>query len=98
MRVYMTHTYIYRAFGVTAFIFLTGKLPFVATSENDMQAKILRASYVIDEGVSAGAQDFINKLLVVDRKARMTAAQALQHDWVSCCVVLCCVVLCCVSV
>jgi serine/threonine protein kinase len=74
------------AFGVTAFIFLTGRLPFLANSENEMKGKILKAQYSFDaksdQFITEPAMDLIKKLLVVDRNLRLTAAQALKHPWV----------------
>lgn len=72
------------AFGVTAFTLLTGRLPFLSTTEAELKAKILRAAFAIDCSLSASAVDFIQRLLVVDRRIRLTAAEALNHVWVSC--------------
>lgn len=35
------------------------------------------------EPVSDQAKDFVKKLLVLDEKERMSAVQALEHDWLS---------------
>ena len=56
--------------GVIAFILLTG---------HPLQNDDARSCETIS--ASAGAKDFISKLLTADPVKRLTAQQALRHDW-----------------
>jgi calcium-dependent protein kinase len=70
--------------GVVAYLLLTGQAPFNGDSEAKMN-KTIRAGkyeYPSDSKISANAKDFIDKLLVLDVKKRLTANQALQHPWI----------------
>ncbi|PAA89515.1 hypothetical protein BOX15_Mlig020174g1 [Macrostomum lignano] len=72
--------------GVIAFILLGGYEPFYADNDSDMYRRILRAQYTFDQrwwsGISKNARDLIERLLVLDADARLTAGQALRHPWV----------------
>ncbi|MCO5583297.1 hypothetical protein L7F22_037207 [Adiantum nelumboides] len=76
------------ATGVITYFLLCGYTPFDRdTTMEEMQA-IINADYSFEpavywQGVSQEARDFINKLLTIDPKARMTAQQALEHPWLS---------------
>ena len=74
--------------GVLAFMMLSGQAPFSGDEDSDILklVKIGKFSFVpknIWRNISASAQDFISKLLVVDPKQRMTAQEALQHPWMT---------------
>uniref|UniRef100_A0A1I8J5Y5 Protein kinase domain-containing protein n=1 Tax=Macrostomum lignano TaxID=282301 RepID=A0A1I8J5Y5_9PLAT len=53
----------------------------------EMYRKILRAQYEFDspwwDGISRNARDLVSGLMQLDPAKRLTAAQALQHPWVS---------------
>jgi calcium-dependent protein kinase len=71
--------------GVTVFILLLGYMPFKGKDEqmhkNIKQARFERKKKHWD-AISTDAQDFIEKLIVVDPDARLTAKQALEHTWI----------------
>lgn len=75
-----------RALGVLSYIILVGYPPFYDTAPLRLKTKILRGKYEFHPqfwvNVSEEAKDFIQKLLTVDMRTRMTAAEALQHPWV----------------
>lgn len=65
--------------GVVVFILLVGYMPFSDS------VKIQKGEYLWYDDkwskVSAGGTDFMKKLLVVNPKARLTAAQAFENPW-----------------
>uniref|UniRef100_A0A8C6NPC9 Protein kinase domain-containing protein n=1 Tax=Nothobranchius furzeri TaxID=105023 RepID=A0A8C6NPC9_NOTFU len=71
--------------GVMAYVLLSGLNPFVAESTTKMIENISTCEYVFDaeafKDISLEAMDFIDRLLVKDRKLRMTAHEALEHPW-----------------
>lgn len=69
--------------GVISYIMLTGFLPFYEKNATLLFDKIKSADYNWEgcPDVSNDAKDFVAKLLTVDPKQRMTAADALQHAW-----------------
>lgn len=74
--------------GVLTYFLLCGYTPFDAPSHGEEVQKILNNtfSFAPEEywaGVSEQATDFIQKLLVIDPHARMTAKQALKHPWLT---------------
>mmetsp|Transcript_4484 Transcript_4484/g.10550 ORF Transcript_4484/g.10550 Transcript_4484/m.10550 type:complete len:533 (+) Transcript_4484:121-1719(+) len=72
--------------GVTIFIVIFGYMPFSGSEDHQMHS-IRRGSYTykadIWKRVSAKAQDFIRKILVVEPLKRLTAEQALEHPWIA---------------
>ena len=70
-----------------AYILLGGYPPFYSeTNDNDeLFEKICKAKYTFDpewwDPVSPQAKDFIKKLLVVNQDKRLTASQAMRHEW-----------------
>lgn len=71
------------ALGVVLFGMLTGQLPFQGRTEPHLYAKIRRASVCFPDGVSEQSQRVIHTMLRIDAPSRTTAAQALQHRWVT---------------
>lgn len=73
--------------GVISYILLCGFPPFYGDTVPQLFEQILNGRFDYPEeywcNVSDTAVDFINKLLVVDKEKRMTAAQALQHPWLT---------------
>uniref|UniRef100_A0A1I8GVX7 Protein kinase domain-containing protein n=1 Tax=Macrostomum lignano TaxID=282301 RepID=A0A1I8GVX7_9PLAT len=74
-------------FSPTASPRLCGYEPFYAENDSEMYRKILRAQYEFDspwwDGISRNARDLVSGLMQLDPAKRLTAAQALQHPWVS---------------
>lgn len=72
--------------GVVVFIVLFGYMPFTGTEEAQVR-KIKDGRFTkkkdVWNRVSAKAQDFVEKLLVVDPEKRMSAQEALSHGWVA---------------
>ncbi|XP_068646645.1 calcium-dependent protein kinase 18-like [Aristolochia californica] len=72
--------------GVITYILLCGKRPFWDKTEDGIFKEVLRNKPDFRRkpwpNISNGAKDFVNKLLVKDPRARLTAAQALSHPWV----------------
>jgi serine/threonine protein kinase len=73
--------------GVLLFTSLCGEQPFFSEHAGQLLQLVSTAQYSFDprywEDVSSDAIDFIQRLLVVDPAARMTAAQALAHPWIA---------------
>ncbi|KAF0692587.1 Aste57867_16342 [Aphanomyces stellatus] len=73
--------------GVITYILLCGYPPFYGDSDPEIFASVRSGKYSYDTpewvGVSAEAKDLINHLLLLDASKRLTAAQALQHPWLS---------------
>jgi len=71
--------------GVIVYILLCGFPPFYGDNDAQMFKKIKAGSYKFLapywDPISADAKDFVAKLLVVDPRKRMTAAEALNHRW-----------------
>uniref|UniRef100_A0A665TJS0 Protein kinase domain-containing protein n=1 Tax=Echeneis naucrates TaxID=173247 RepID=A0A665TJS0_ECHNA len=71
--------------GVMAYVLLSGLNPFAAESTTKMIENISNCEYVFDreafKDISLEAMDFVDRLLVKDRKLRMTALEALEHPW-----------------
>ncbi|KAL7102201.1 hypothetical protein ACP275_08G104700 [Erythranthe tilingii] len=72
--------------GVITYILLCGRRPFWDKTEDGIFKEVLRNKPDFRRkpwpGISNAAKDFVNKLLVKDPRARLTAAQALSHPWV----------------
>jgi len=71
--------------GVIVYILLCGFPPFYGDNDAQMFKKIKAGSYKFLspywDPISEDAKDFVKKLLVVDPRKRMTAAEALNHRW-----------------
>eukprot|EP00161_Ancyromonas_sigmoides_P013887 TRINITY_DN358_c0_g1_i1.p2 TRINITY_DN358_c0_g1~~TRINITY_DN358_c0_g1_i1.p2 ORF type:complete len:327 (+),score=164.53 TRINITY_DN358_c0_g1_i1:87-1067(+) len=72
--------------GVITYILLCGFPPFYEENTAQLFESIMSANYDFPspywDEVSQGAKDLIQKLLVVDPKERLTAAQVLKDDWI----------------
>eukprot|EP00249_Psilotum_nudum_P022482 c28533_g1_i1 orf=588-2150(+) len=72
--------------GVIAYILLCGRRPFWDKTEDGIFKEVLKKKPDFKSkpwpSISASAKDFVQKLLVKDPDARLTAAQALSHPWV----------------
>lgn len=73
--------------GVLVYVLLSGLNPFIAETNQQMIDNISNAEYSFEDEsfkeASVEALDFINRLLTKDRKHRMTAAEALNHPWLT---------------
>lgn len=71
------------ALGVVLFGMLTGQLPFSGQTESQLYAKIRRGTFRFPDSVSELPRRVVAGILRIDAASRPTAAQALQHRWVS---------------
>lgn len=73
--------------GVITYILLCGYPPFHDDNHNALFKKIKRGKFQYDspywDHVSDDAKDLINKMLVTNPAERWTAAQLLEHKWVT---------------
>jgi len=71
--------------GVITYILLCGFPPFYSESVPEVFEQIMKAEYDYPaeywDDISEEAKDFINHLLVVDVKKRLSAKKALEHPW-----------------
>jgi hypothetical protein len=72
--------------GVIIYILLSAAPPFYGKTDAEMNAKIRAGYYRFPDKywahISSAAKDCITRLLTVDPARRMSALDALQHDWV----------------
>lgn len=77
------------SFGVLTYLLLCGRLPFAATTQLRPNQKI-QSLYKLTfpkrywQGVSPMAIDFLQRVLVLNPSARLTATEALDHPWLRC--------------
>ncbi|OWZ02366.1 CAMK protein kinase [Phytophthora megakarya] len=77
------------SFGVLTYLLLCGRLPFAATTQLRPNQKI-QSLYKLTfpkrywRGVSPVAIDFLQRVLVLNPTARLTATEALNHPWLKC--------------
>jgi serine/threonine protein kinase len=73
--------------GVIIYVLLVGYPPFYDDDQRKLFKKIKEARYYFHEdywsGISEEAIDLIRKMLTLDQKERWTAAQLLQHPWIT---------------
>lgn len=71
--------------GVLMYVLLCGFPPFYDDNENMLLQQIIVGRYDFPspywDNISPLAKDLVSRLLVVDPKKRVTAAQALMHGW-----------------
>lgn len=72
--------------GVIAYTLLCGYSPFRSDDKAELIRETTRGKVTFHDRfwkhVSEPAKDFIRRLLVVDPRQRLTAAQALEHPWI----------------
>lgn len=72
--------------GIIAYFLLTSRMPFNAKSDKEIFQKVCSGEYGYPTwtktGLSEEAKDFIDRLIVVNPKRRLTAKQALSHIWI----------------
>ena len=73
--------------GVIMYILLCGFPPFYSEDTPELFEQIQSGRFDYPspywDGVSQEAKDLINRLLVVDPNERLSAVQALEHEWVA---------------
>ena len=71
--------------GIIMYILLTGKPPFNGDSDEEILKKIIQNHLDLEKYpwpvISLKAKDLIKKLLETDIKKRITAEEALNHEW-----------------
>jgi len=71
---------------VIMYILLSGESPYYYEDEARVSQSVEKVTYAMDEGfetISKDAKDFIKKIFKRGPEMRMTAATALQHEWLS---------------
>ena len=72
--------------GCLVYVILTGHLPFSGATEEELYTQIKHGSYhekpLREFKVSDNARSFIDALLQVDPRMRLTAGEALNHPWI----------------
>ena len=72
--------------GVILYILLCGSPPFYGNTEVDTLNMVRKAKYSLEgstwEYVSESAKDLIRKLMEKDPKQRLSAEEALAHEWI----------------
>jgi len=71
---------------VIMYILLCGESPYYYEDEARVSQSVEKVQYKMDEGfetISKDAKDFIKKIFKRGPEMRMTAAAALQHEWLS---------------
>eukprot|EP00051_Salpingoeca_urceolata_P019977 m.295733 g.295733 ORF g.295733 m.295733 type:complete len:321 (+) comp19516_c1_seq9:94-1056(+) len=73
--------------GVICYILLCGYPPFYDDDDDVLFEQIMRGDFEYDspywDDISTSAKDFITKFMTMQPSRRMTAAQALQHEWIA---------------
>ncbi|NXU90954.1 MYLK2 kinase, partial [Xiphorhynchus elegans] len=73
--------------GVITYMLLSGLSPFLGDDDTETLNNVLAANWYFDEetfeSVSNEAKDFVSKLIIKDKSARMSADQCLQHPWLN---------------
>ena len=68
--------------GCVVISMLTSRMPFGDGDDRDMKKNMFAGLYTpLGDDASADAKDFVARLMRLDPKRRLTAAEALQHPW-----------------
>ena len=71
--------------GVMAYFMLSGMPPFAGKNEKEIENNIITCNFGFENkvwnNISKEARDWIDKMLELEDKDRMTAEQALEHEW-----------------
>jgi serine/threonine protein kinase len=62
---------------------ITGELPWTKRNQRQLFNQIRKGEYTIPESLSPMCRSFIGGLMTVDPAKRATAAQALEHEFLS---------------
>jgi len=72
--------------GVITYVLLCGFTPFYGDNQRQLFERILHAQFDFPspewDDISPSAKDFVKKLLVVNPAQRLSASQALAHQWI----------------
>jgi len=72
--------------GVITYVLLCGFTPFYGDNQRQLFERILHAQFDFPapewDDITPAAKDFVKKLLVVNPAQRLTAGQALSHQWI----------------
>lgn len=85
---YLYNCSVLQALGIIVFVLLCGCLPFDDDSSRITSDVVIKKKFALRfprwaSNLSAPAKDLLTKLLDVDPKTRITAAEASKHPWVS---------------
>jgi serine/threonine protein kinase len=73
------------AIGVITYFLLSGYTPFEGANNLEEMQAIITANYNYDDqcwdGISDDAKNFIDRCLTIDDEKRITAKEALEHNW-----------------
>ncbi|PIO76038.1 immunoglobulin I-set domain protein [Teladorsagia circumcincta] len=73
--------------GVISYVLLSGLSPFLGDSDEETLANVSAADWDFDDpswdDVSDTAKDFICRLMMKDKRRRMTVQEALRHPWIT---------------
>ena len=73
--------------GAVTYVILSGSMPFRGQTDKEVASAVLKAKFSFSgkawETVSDSAKKFIENLLVKDPTKRLSAEQALAHEWLS---------------
>ena len=73
--------------GIIFYLLLSGKFPYFGKTENDVVEKILSQkvefNFPIFDQISSEAKDLIKKCLIYDKNKRISAEEALNHEFFS---------------
>jgi len=69
--------------GVIGYVLLIGRPPFYGKNNKEILRRIIRAKVIFPKGnrLSHSCKDFLCRLIRKDTKKRLSARQALQHNW-----------------
>ena len=72
--------------GVITYYLLSGKLPFMASNEDELEQLILSTDFDYNgdewDSISAQAKSFIDSLIEPNVNKRLSCKQALTHPWI----------------
>lgn len=73
--------------GVILYILMCGYPPFFGHSEAEVLSKVRKGTYSFDSNdwnkVSIQAKDLIRRMLFYDPSIRISATEAIQHQWIT---------------
>jgi len=72
--------------GVVLYAMLHGIVPFRGKTENELGNAILKCEYKIREDLSPNSIDLLRSLLCVNPNHRLSALEALNHEWFNDCI------------
>ena len=71
--------------GIIMYVLLSGHFPFYAKTEDEIKKKILSGKFEFNpkyfSNISEKAKDLITKCLIYDKRKRISAQQALEHEF-----------------